>query len=456
MTHVHLVGLGGTGLSAIAKVLLETGYSVSGSDMTDSAALRSLEKAGARIMIGHKAENISGADLIIRSSAVPTSNPELIAARLADIPVYKRSEFLPKLLGGKTVVAVAGTHGKTTTTAMITWVLAKLGYDPSYIIGSVSRNLGTNANAGEGSQFVIEADEYDGMFLGIHADVAIVTTIEHDHPDCYPTMQSYLLAFEKFISQISVDGTLITSMDSEASAMLAFQSNRQVVTFGESKNSDFRYFDALPGSEGGYDFVVQYEGEFLPVKLAVPGMHNVFNATAALAACHTLGVNLKDAISALAEFNGTARRFEIAGQYKGALLVDDYAHHPSEIKATIQAARSAYPERRIWVVWQPHTYSRTSTLLSDYAQSFDAADQLIISDIYSARETDDGQTLQQLKAALAGEKVRYIAELTDIADTLAAELQPEDLLLVLSAGTAIQVNQMLLAKAAGKEVSHGR
>lgn len=453
MQKIHFVGLGGTGLSAIAKLLLERGFAVSGSDLHDSTLLRGLQSLGAQTFVGHNAENIAGADVIIQSSAVPPTNPELVAARHAGLPVYKRAEYLPQLLAGKYVVAVAGTHGKTTTTAMIAWIFTSAGNDPSYIIGSVSRNLASNAHAGYGKYFVIEADEYDGMFLGIHPHLALVTTIEHDHPDCYPTPQSYLLAFERFVSQIQAGGSLLIAGESQAADELALKAEACVLTFGSSENDDYRFNEAIPNDQAGYNFSMTTASETVTVKLAVPGLHNVFNACAAMAACHILGISLGRSAEALASFSGTARRFELAGRVNGALLFDDYAHHPSEIAATIQAARTAYPDRRLRVVWQPHTYSRTSTLLDDYAQVFDLADEVLVTAIYAARESDDGTTYSHLQRKLSGPAVRYIPELSDMAHLLKDTLQPNDLVLVLSAGTAIEINQTLLALA-GEEARH--
>ncbi|TLN21313.1 UDP-N-acetylmuramate--L-alanine ligase, partial [bacterium] len=259
MTHVHLVGIGGSGLSAIARLLLESGYSVSGSDRTPSELARELAAAGATVFSGHAAENIRGADLVVRSSAIPDSNPEVQAALVAGIPVLKRADFLGRLMSGRTGIAVAGTHGKTTTTAMVAWLLTACGQKPSYIIGGVSKNLGNNAHAGQGSAFVIEADEYDRMFLGLNPRIAVVTMMEHDHPDCYPTPQEYRAAFVDFVHTLQPGGLFITNADDAQAASLAAElpAGCRVVTYGMNPDAGLRALDVKRNSEGGFSFRVR-------------------------------------------------------------------------------------------------------------------------------------------------------------------------------------------------------
>ncbi|HWQ04590.1 MAG TPA: UDP-N-acetylmuramate--L-alanine ligase [Longilinea sp.] len=458
MTHVHLIGIGGSGLSAIARLLLESGYSVSGSDRVLSEQARELATAGATVFAGHTAENIGGADLVIRSSAIPDSNPEVQAALTAGIPVLKRAEFLGKLMSGRVGIAVAGTHGKTTTTAMTAWLLTACGLDPSYIIGGVSKNLGNNAHAGQGKTFVIEADEYDNMFLGLHPQIAVVTMMEHDHPDCFPTPAEYMAAFTAFADKLQPGGLLITNADNTQSASLAgaIPPGCRVVTYGLKPGADLRGNNIQRNLVGGFSFDVQSPlGTSLGhISLQVPGEHNVRNALAAFAVAQELKINGANAAAALDAFLGTGRRFDVRGEVSGITLIDDYAHHPTEIRATLAAARVRFPESRIWAVWQPHTYSRTQMLLADFTRAFNDADCVIVTAIYAAREKETGFSAAQVVAQMQHGNARYIPELADIRDTLIAELKPGDVLLVLSAGDADQVSSQVLSALRRKEESH--
>lgn len=480
MTHVHFIGIGGTGLSAIATVLLQRGWMVSGSDRQSSPLLAGLEAAGARLYIGHAVENIRDADLVVRSSAVSDDNPEVQAAQAEGIPVLKRMEFLDRLLAGQEAIAVAGTHGKTTTTAMIAWVLVSLGADPSFVIGGVANNLGVNARAGQGRFFVIEADEYDYMFLGIHPSVAVVTNIEHDHPDCYPTADEFYAAFRRFAGNIFPRGVLIAcGEDAGAKRLMEELRNNSVRrTVGEMQlhalrsygivgDWDYSARDLVVNKAGGLSFDVYRSGVLWQpgVSLQVPGEHNVRNALAALAAADWIGLPGQEAAKALGEFRGTGRRFELRGEVAGVALIDDYAHHPTEIRATLAAARLRYPGRRIWAVWQPHTYTRTRTLLPEFAKAFADADCVLVTEIYAAREAapQDGFSSRALWEAIvrekvlssaqqksqpkarpaAQEKVFFAPSLTQAGDILLEELEPGDVVLVLSAGDADQITERL-------------
>jgi UDP-N-acetylmuramate--alanine ligase len=461
MRHIHLIGIGGSGLSAIARILLENGYTVSGSDRADTPLTRELNTAGVKVYIGHDACNIQGADLILRSSAVNNQNPEVAAALAAGIPVMKRSDFLPILMAQKTCIAIAGTHGKTTTTAMAAWTLNQLGADPSYIIGGVSKNLNGNAHAGKGSIFVIEADEYDRMFLGLQPEIAVITFMEHDHPDCYPTPQIYRDAFATFVSQIKPGGVLLVCADQSATAALAdaLPSGCRGLTYGRNEQADYHLTQIEQNSSGGMTFkaVFRPTGEELPVvALQVPGEHNVRNALAVLAIVHQQGLLLSRASKALAEFTGTGRRFDLRGEADGVIVIDDYAHHPTEIKTTLAAARSRYPQKRIWAVWQPHTYSRTQSLLNAFASSFDDADKVIVSEVYAAREKDPGFSSRQVVEEMNHPGKVFIPELEGISDYLKDALQPGDVLLVLSAGDADQISVQVLIGLKDREAAHGK
>ncbi|HSO27049.1 MAG TPA: UDP-N-acetylmuramate--L-alanine ligase, partial [Anaerolineales bacterium] len=370
MRHVHLIGIGGTGLSAIAQVLLEKGYRVSGSDRSLSPLAAGVQAKGAQVALGHRAENVKGADLVIRSSAVSDDNPEVQAARAAGIPVLKRAQFLAELIGEKSCIAIAGTHGKTTTTAMIAWLLAAAGRDPSYIIGGTLRQLGGNAHAGAGPEFVIEADEYDYMFLGLHPQVAVVTNVEHDHPDCFPTPEDFFAAFHTFAGQVTAGGTLIACGDDAGVQRLLgelAQQDMEIRTYGLNTGDRFRAVSVEMTDDGRTCFRMAGGPE---VRLQTPGLHNVRNALAALCVADWLGLPLEPAAQALGEFSGVGRRFEIRGEVGGIIVIDDYAHHPTEIRATLQAARQRFPQRELWVVWQPHTYSRLSLFWDEFLAAF--------------------------------------------------------------------------------------
>lgn len=461
MEHVHLIGIGGSGLSAIARVLLERGVVVSGSDRQASAATNALQAAGVRVSIGHSPENILDATTVVRSSAIPDHNVEVQAALQQGIPVMKRAEYLGRLLDGYKVIAIAGTHGKTTTTAMIATTLVRLGQDPSYIIGGTSTDLGTNAHSGKGPLFVIEADEYDRMFLGLLPAIAVVTNVEHDHPDCYPTPQEFYQAFVDFSERILPDGLLIGCIDDPGARRLldqARESHRTVRSYGlnhwqNQAGPDYAARSLEPNSQGGYSFqalrLLKYgKPQTVSLRLHVPGRHNVTNALAAMAVADCLDLPLEEAGKALSEYQGVGRRFEVRGEAGGITVVDDYAHHPSEIRATLAAARARYRDRGLWVVWQPHTYSRTRTLLDEFAAAFEDANHLLLTDIFAAREAapEDGFSSRQVLAAIRHPDVHDTPTLEKAVDLLVSRLRRGDVLLVLSAGDADQISGAVLEK----------
>jgi UDP-N-acetylmuramate--alanine ligase len=452
MTRIHIIGIGGTGLSAIARVLLEMGHTVSGSDRVESQFTRDLQAAGATITIGHSSENVRGADLVVRSSAILDDNPEVIAARAFRILVLKRANFLASLMDGKTCIAIAGTHGKTTTTSMIAWMLSALGQDPSFIVGGVLANLGVNSRAGKGETFVIEADEYDRMFLGLRPTIEVVTNIEHDHPDCYPTPADYQAAFLEFMYQLPTNGTLVACVEDPGACDLmdkAEKLGKVVIPYGlrpttEAGKTVKVYASVLaPNEKGGFTFNASVLGNAATVELQIPGKHNVSNALAALTVAQLLDLRLQDAARALEKFTGTSRRFEVRGEANGVIVVDDYAHHPTEIRATLAAARTRYPSRRIWVVWQPHTYSRTQTLFKEFADAFADADEVIVTEIYAAREPKQAYSSKQVVEAMP-RTAHFIAGLSEVSNYLITNLRPGDVLLVLSAGDADQISTEVL------------
>ncbi len=458
MTHVHFIGIGGSGLSAIARLLLESGYAVSGSDRALTPFAEEVRKAGATVFIGHHPRNLTGADWVVRSSAITEDNPEVKAARRAGLAVYKRSDFLGRLMEDKTGIAIAGTHGKTTTTAMTAWALSEMGRDPSFIVGGVINNLGVNAHAGKGKAFVIEADEYDNMFLGLKPQIAVVTSIEHDHPDVFPTLESMYQAFEKFVSLLPAEGTLIVcAEDAGAAALIPYvrKEGRNVISYGVQGDMTINtpYWmqarDIEPNERGGYDFtaitnMAAKTSALVKVSLQVPGEHNVRNALAVLAIVGVLGLSRKKAAQALADFTGTGRRFELRGEVNGISIFDDYAHHPTEIRATLSGARARFPNARIWAVWQPHTYSRTKTLFLDFARAFKDADQVIVTEVYAAREPKQDFTSAELVSAMPHLSARYIKTLSEVTDYLLKNLEPNDVVLVLSAGDADEISTNVL------------
>ena len=451
MEHIHFIGIGGTGLSAIATVLLEQGYTVSGSDLTESNLFEVVQKAGGTVTLGHQAENISGADLVVRSSAVPENNVEVQAALEAEIPVLKRSEFLGRMLADKEVLAVAGSHGKTTTTSMLVWILSNLGLDPSFIVGGVVSNLGTNARSGEGKLFVIEADEYDYMFWGLNPDWAVITNIEYDHPDIFPTPQSFHEAFEGFVKNLKPSGSLILCGEDKSALRLKdlLSTDQKLIVYGFGGN-DLNYaaenLKVNPGAGTEFEIrITMHDQEItLSVSLQVPGEHNVLNALAAFVVADGLGLDRQDIIRALGEFQGSERRFDIRGEFMGVLIVDDYAHHPTEIIKTLQAARNAYPTRRIWAVWQPHTYSRTTTLFDGFCRAFGKADRVVVLDVFPARELQpEDFHISDLVSSIQHDHVQHQPGIKQAVEMLKNELQPADLLLVFTAGDAIEINKQI-------------
>lgn len=459
--RIHVVGIGGAGMSAIARVLLGRGVAVSGSDRQASDITRALQAAGAKVFEGHAAANIAGAGALLISSAVRDDNPEVVAARAAGIPVLKRREALPLLLAGKTQIAVAGTHGKTTTTALIVHILRETGRDPSYIVGGIMNNTGDNARAGSGDAFVIEADEYDYMFLGLAPKIAVVTNVEHDHPDMFPTFQDVLAAFRRFLDQIPADGTLIACADDPGAFRLAYERREQgkpVILYGMDKSD--ADWSGIPGEIQDLQttqFVVRTFHHHMPVRKhvvsALSGEHNMRNALAALAAAHAHGVPLAEAIPALATFKGAGRRFEVMGTAGGVTVISDYGHHPTAIQATLQAARQRYPGAHLWAVWQPHTYSRTRLLAGEFARAFALADHALITDIYASREKwapgdPDGASLARLAAEAGHPDARHSGDIPATAALLIREVEPGDAVIIFSAGDAPKIGEFLLTSLA--------
>ncbi len=454
MPNVHLIGIGGAGLSAIATVLLQQGYTVSGSDMQPSSSTERLTQLGATVHIGHRPENLSGSlDTVVISSAIPADNPELVEARRRGLPVVKRAEWLGHMMQGRVGIAVAGTHGKTTTTAMTAFMLQEAEQEPTYIVGGFVPQMNTNAAAGVGDTFVIEADEYDHTFLGLRPEVAVVTIVEWDHPDIFPTAGALHQAFQDFVRLVPADGLVIGCGDDPGARAIIEQAAANVITYGLQADNDWQAVEVRPNRRGGHDFKVMArvgQNAVLPhltVSLAIPGRHNVYNALAVLIIAYHRQIELAQAAEILSQFKGVGRRFELKGEVNGITVIDDYGHHPTAIKATLAAARARFGNRPLWVAFQPHTFSRTMALLDDFAGAFNEADHVIMVDIFASRETDEGLVnSKDIVERMTHPDARYIGPLGEAADYLAAHLSPGDVLFTIGAGDGYRIGERVLKK----------
>ncbi len=449
--HVHLVGIGGAGMSAIAVILLARGLEVSGSDLQANAQTEALARHGARIFVGHAPDNVRGADLVVVSSAISPSNPEWQAAVRLGIPVVKRGPVLAALLAGKVGIAVAGSHGKTTTAGLIAFQLSEAGLDPSFIIGGVVENFGANARAGSGPHFVLEADEYDRTFLALRPHVAVITNVEMDHPDCFRDEDDLRQAFLEFAAHTIPGGLVLAWAEDPAVVALAQEAASiagcAVQTFGFGPAATWSARDLRPHAEGGTAFAVLREGrQVARARVALPGQHNVANGLAALAAVAWLGVPPEAAAESLARFRGTRRRMEERGTVGGIVVLDDYAHHPTQIAATLRAVREKYGPRPLWAVFQPHTYSRLKTLWQGFAACFGDADHVIVLPVYAAREPHDPTVRpDQLARQMPHPDVRYAGGLDAAAALLVAHAEPDAVIITLGAGDEWVVGDRTLA-----------
>ncbi len=446
--HIHLVGIGGSGLSAIAELLLDRGYQVSGSDLKLNDRTDTLVKLGARIFKMHDAINVDGVDLVLVSSAIPETNPEIQEAKNNKIPVMKRAGFLGLLAREKMTVAIAGSHGKTTTTGMIAQLMIASGLDPSFIVGGILPSSDQSGHWGQGNHFVIEADEYDYMFLGLNPHIAVITNVEYDHPDLFNTPEIYRAAFARFIDRILPGGKLYACSD-DPGVMVLLQTPEtfgiEVKSYG-IRSGEWRAQDLRTNAFGGTDFLVTFQEEVVGlVRLRIPGVHNVNNGLAAIAVTADLGVPFDSARRALAEFGGIGRRFQIVGDVADVVVVDDYAHHPTEIRVTLAAARERFPGRRIWAVWQPHTFSRIRSLKSEFATCFVDADRLVALDIFRSREKDrQGVDTTQVLETIEHPPADYVPQVEDAAEFILERIRPGDVVLTLTAGDGNLVGELIL------------
>ncbi|MET3142685.1 UNVERIFIED_ORG: UDP-N-acetylmuramate--alanine ligase [Arthrobacter sp. UYEF10] len=430
--RVHFIGIGGVGMSAVARIMVARGVAVSGSDAKDLPVMAELAAAGARIAVGYAAANLGDAQTVVAGSAIRADNPELVAARAAGLPVLHRSEALAATMGDDLVVTVAGTHGKSTTTSMITVLLQGAGVDPSFAIGANVPALGVNAAHGTSAVFVAEADESDGSFLNYRPRIAVVTNVEPDHLDHYGTAEAVYESFDRFTALLPADGVLIACADDAGAAALAERTlargNTRVVLYGTSGGSDLVLHDGGPG-----DVAVSSPAGRFALNLQVPGRHNALNAAAAVAVALELGVDAEAAAGALAHFSGASRRFELKGEARGVRVYDDYAHHPTEVRAALTAARSVAGGHRVHVLFQPHLFSRTREFATEFAAALNLADTALVLDIYPAREDPiPGVTSQLIVEHLAAggrlvESGKAVAALTDVAG-------PGDIILTVGAG----------------------
>ncbi|MDP4144527.1 MAG: UDP-N-acetylmuramate--L-alanine ligase [Bacillota bacterium] len=444
---VHFIGIGGISMSGLAQILLKRDFKVSGSDMKGSPITDKLAKCGAEIYIGHHKDNLKNVDLIIYTAAIPQDNPELIKAKELKLPMLTRSEFLGEIMKGHQYnVAVAGTHGKTTTTSMVSHIALKANVDPTILVGGELDIIEGNVRTGESEYFITEACEYKASFLDFYPYIGIILNIDADHLDYYKDIDDIQNTFEKFIKLIPKDGYLVANADDLRTSMVAAKAECNVLTYGidngviRAKNISFN-----ENGCGNFD-VYKNDEKLFHLKLNVPGKHNVLNSLASVCTALCLDVDTASIIEGLASFGGTHRRFELKGVKDDVTVIDDYAHHPTEIKATLSAAKN-YPHNKVYCVFQPHTYTRTSTLFDEFANCFYDTDELILADIYAARENDTGV----VSSDMLGDAIRQngvncinLHSFKEIVDYLKNTLKEGDLLLTVGAGDVVEVGEMYL------------
>jgi UDP-N-acetylmuramate--alanine ligase len=468
--RIHFVGIGGIGMSGIAEVLLNLGYKVSGSDLKSSAVTQRLAGLGAAVFEGHRAENVSGAEVVVTSSAISVENSEVAEAHKLHVPVIQRAEMLAELMRLKYGIAIAGMHGKTTTTSMVAAVLAAGGLDPTVVVGGRVDALGSNARLGKSQYLVAEADESDRSFLKLSPILSVITNIDREHMDCYRNMRDVKKTFLEFMDRVPFYGMIVACNDDPLLRRLLPQVQRRTVTYGTKRGSDFWIKIPTSLANGGREmghpplntFRVSYRkqdlGEFT---LHVPGVHNILNATAAIAVGVGLDVGVEAIRAALDQFRGVDRRFHLRGRAAGVSVIDDYGHHPTEIRATLAAAKTC-GFRKIHVVFQPHRYTRTRDLMEEFRAAFGDADSLLVLDIYAASEKPiEGITAEALarsigstggsNAGSGGRSAQYVSSFADAVSAAAAAAQDGDMILTLGAGSVSQLGPMILEKLKERE-----
>ncbi len=445
---IHLIGIAGSGMRAIANILISQGFDVSGSDIQESAVTERFRKMGATIHIGHNAEYVNGVDAVVRSTAIHEDNPELVAAKAQHIPILHRSDIVKAVLDITKGIAVAGAHGKTTTTSMLGQIFVEAGLDPTVIIGGEVDYLGGSSQWGQGEYSIAEADESDGSFLKLNPHEIVITNIENDHMDHYGTMENLLVAFGEFVGKLPDIGVAVVCGDNSNIQQIMTQVDRQFITYGLESSNEYTVQN-IRYEKGILVYDAYHTSEHIAtVRLKVPGTHNALNSLGALVMAIRCGIPVEVAVAGLAKFTGAKRRFETKGHSHDVWVVDDYAHHPTEIAATLGAAK-ALESHRVVCVFQPHRFTRTNLLLKEFGQAFQKADVLFITDIYSAGEDPiegiDGQSIPKMVEATTGQTVHYIANVEDVPQVVKAVLQPNDLVITMGAGSISQYGPKLLA-----------
>ena len=447
--NIHMIGIGGISMSGIAEILVNWGFNVSGSDRTDSEILHTLEKAGVKIFIGHKAQNVEGSDCVVFTAAINRDNPELIYAKELGIPVIERSDFLGELTRCyQNTIAISGTHGKTTTTSLVSLCFMEAQMDPSIQVGAIIKELNGNYRVGNSENFIIEACEYVESFLKFTPKSEIILNIDNDHLDYYQNIENIKKAFIKYVKLLPQDGHLIINADDSNCLDLPVYSKASAIKYGiENDDVDFLAKNIIFNIDGFPEFDVYKLGEFYGhFELSIPGKHNVLNALACIALCDTYGINKSYIQTAFKKFSGANRRFEFKGTVNGAKVYDDYGHHPTEVLATAKALNNK-KYNKSWVVFQPHTYSRTFNLLDDFAHALLSFDNIIVTDIYAARETNAYNiSSKDLADAIIklGKDAKYIPSLDDCASFLKNNVKENDIVLTLGAGTVTNIGPMIV------------
>jgi UDP-N-acetylmuramate--alanine ligase len=454
LQRIHFVGIGGIGMSGIAEVLLTLGYGVSGSDLRTSAVTARLQSLGAIIFDGHRADNVEGADVVVVSSAIDPTNPEVAAAHANHVPVIPRAEMLAELMRLKYGIAIAGMHGKTTTTSMVASILAAGGLDPTAVIGGRVDSMGSNARLGTSHYLVAEADESDRSFLKLSPILAVVTNIDREHMDCYADMADVENTYIEFMDRVPFYGTVICCNDNEPLREILPRVRRRVVTYGVREGSDF-HLSNVELTQESFEvtsrFDVTFKGKNLgPFELHVPGVHNVLNATAAIAVATGLNITPDKIREALKQFRGVDRRFQLRGEARGIRVIDDYGHHPTEIRATLAAARQYAGSGRVHVIFQPHRYTRTYLLMDEFATAFGDADSVFVLDIYAASEQPiagvTGLSLAQKIIARNGQPAEFAISFDAAMDAVVGEAKLGDIILTLGAGSVSQLGPQLVER----------
>ena len=448
--NIHCIGIGGIGLSAIAEILLSRGYVVSGSDMKESDITMNLAKKGARIFIGHSAENVDNADLVVYSAAVGRDNPELARAAERGIMTATRAEILGVLMDEyENSIAISGTHGKTTTTSMVSLILERAKLEPTILVGGNLAEIGGNVKVGSSEYFITEACEYMDSFLSLKPKMEIILNIDSDHLDYFKDIDHIVSSFDKFAGLVPEAGTII-AYDANPFVNKVIQGCSNVITFGLNENCSYYVTDIMFNENGMPSFKVHHEGKMLTeIQLAVPGEHNILNALAAFTCGHTLGVAPECIRQTLEDYHGTQRRFDIVGTTAGGVkIVDDYAHHPTEIKATLSASQNV-PHNKLWCIFQPHTYTRTRALFDEFAEAFEKTDKLILAEIYAAREKNiykisSLQLAEKIMEQNPGKEVVFMDNFGDIAKYVNENASMGDMVITMGAGDVYKIGEMLL------------